>query len=135
MQNLRPPDATSLTPQPSLEPSPPPLCPLSAKPMNLSFTLCCVTGHQGGITPALISPSTFPKLKLHQPCPLSRAPSESKGRKPQGEQMLQIEEQERERKRYHCSLKASRNVPIQFIQAYTRSGRAQDYCEKNLGHI
>lgn len=75
------------------------------------------------------------KLKPRQPCPLLQALCERKGRKPQGEQTLRFEEKERERKRYHCALKASRNVSIQFIRAYTRSGRAQDYCEENLGHI
>lgn len=136
MQNLRLPDAASLTPRPSLEPSSPPLYILSAKPTDSSFTLCCVTGHQGGFTPALISPYTITQIKA-TPALSSFTSTEWEQREKttRGTDAVVWRTRERERKRYHCSLKASRNVPIQFIQAYTRSGRAQDYCEENLGHI
>lgn len=104
--------------------------------MDSSFTLCCVPGHQGGITPALISPSTITQIKATPALSSFKSTEwEQREKTTRGTDAVVWRTRERERKRYHCSLKASRNVPIQFIQACTRSGRAQDYCEENLGHI
>lgn len=108
------------------------------KSTDSSFTLCCAAVHQGGIAPALISPSTITQIKA-TPALSSFTTTvwEQREKTTRGTDAVvwRKRERERERKSYHCSLKASRNVSIQFIQPYTRSGRAQDYCEENLGHI
>lgn len=104
------------------------------KHMHQSFTLCCAAAHRGGIAPALISPTTISQIKAAPALSsFTTAVREQREKSTRGTDAVVW--RKRERKRYHCSLKASRNVSIQLIQAYTRSGRAQDYCEENLGHI
>lgn len=104
------------------------------KHMHQSFTLRCVAAHRGGIAPALISPTTISQIKaVPALSSFTTAVREQREKSTRGTDAAVW--RKRERKRHHRSLKASRNVSIQLIQSYTRSGRAQDYCEENLGHI